>query len=116
MVRSPLTLCAFLLGILGGVVATVGHERYGYILLALAVPWDKLGTFTGDLVEQLVMWRRQRQMEKGVLVYKEEVGETETFSAPAPAHEGPVNGRGSYQRQLHGQGPTPLVKRAPRRS
>jgi hypothetical protein len=64
MIRSYHTLACAMLGIVLTLLVERGLDLYAFIVLALAVPWDKLAEMTGNLTAQLMEWRRERSEQK----------------------------------------------------
>ncbi len=64
MIRSYHTLACALLGIVATVLVERGLDLYVLMLLALAVPWDKLVHITESLTAEYMEWRRNQKMQQ----------------------------------------------------
>jgi len=53
-----------LLGIVATVLVERGLDLYVLMLLALAVPWDKLVHITESLTAEYMEWRRNQKMQQ----------------------------------------------------
>jgi hypothetical protein len=60
MVRSYQTLACALAGVLLAILVDRGRDGYVLLILAMAVPWDKLAGITGEWVDHYSQWRRNR--------------------------------------------------------
>jgi hypothetical protein len=77
MVRGFHTLVCFLLGMALTLLIHRGTDEYVFIILALAVPWDKLAVVTGDLVDEYMEGRRKEQDQDKVEPTSVGLGQTD---------------------------------------
>ena len=81
MIRSYQTLACALLGIVMTLFIQRGLDIYVLLILALAVPWDKLAQMTEQLAKQYLEWRELRREEKRI---------KDAWHQPAPCEESVV--------------------------
>ena len=77
MVRGFHTLVCFLLGMALILLIHHGTDEYVFIILALAVPWDKLAVVTGDLVDEFMDGRRKEHNQDKVEAASVRLGQTD---------------------------------------
>ncbi len=78
MIRNHQTLACALLGIVMTLFIQRGLDVYVLLVLAVAMPWDKLAQMTEQLARQYLEWRVLRREQKQM---------EDAWRGPAPCEE-----------------------------